>query len=111
MYSYEEPYSSRTAGLARRQRAAGTQRGLCIEHCLVGTGCHLWRLGLYYLALRHTLAARVTTVLYLSPPLTLVWAWLTFYEPLSWEMATGVASLFNGFVIFARAAAPARPIS
>lgn len=65
--------------------------------------------GLYYLALRHTSAARVTAVLYLSPPLTLVWAWLMFQEPLSWSMAAGLVISLAGIVIFARAGAPARP--
>ena len=57
---------------------------------------------LYYLALRHTSAARVTAVLYLSPPITMVWAWLMFDEPLSWEMAAGLVISLVGIVIFAR---------
>ncbi len=59
--------------------------------------------GLYYLALRHTSAARVTAILYLSPPVTMVWAWLMFDEPLSWAMAVGLVISLVGIVIFARA--------
>ena len=63
--------------------------------------------GLYYLALRHTSAARVTAILYLSPPVTMVWAWVMFNEPLSWAMAAGLLISLLGIVIFARAAPPA----
>ena len=62
---------------------------------------------LYYLALRHTSAARVTAILYVSPPVTMVWAWLMFNEPLSWAMAAGLAISLVGIVIFARAQKPA----
>ena len=62
--------------------------------------------GLYYLALRHTSAARVTAILYLSPPVTMVWAWLMFDEPLSWVMALGLVISLIGIVIFARAQQP-----
>lgn len=63
--------------------------------------------GLYYLALRHTSAARVTAILYLSPPVTMVWAWAMFDEPLSWSMAAGLAISLLGIAIFARAQRPA----
>ena len=59
--------------------------------------------GLYYLALRRSAAARVTVVLYLSPPVTMVWAWLMFGEPLSWAMALGFMVSLAGIVLFARA--------
>jgi drug/metabolite transporter (DMT)-like permease len=58
--------------------------------------------GLYYLALRRSSPARVTAVLYLSPPVVMVWAWLMFDEPLSWAMAAGLAVSLAGIVIFAR---------
>jgi drug/metabolite transporter (DMT)-like permease len=57
--------------------------------------------GLYYLALRRSSPARVTAVLYLSPPVVMVWAWLLFGEPLSWAMAIGLAVSLAGIVIFA----------
>ena len=62
--------------------------------------------GLYYLALRHTSAARVTAILYLSPPVTMLWAWALFNEPLSWAMAAGLAISLVGIVLFARAPGP-----
>ncbi|MGF6267222.1 hypothetical protein OKW49_008216 [Paraburkholderia youngii] len=36
--------------------------------------------------------ARVTSVLFLSPPVSLIWAWAMFREPLSWLMALGTVS-------------------
>ncbi|MEP9396787.1 DMT family transporter [Mesorhizobium sp. KR2-14] len=57
---------------------------------------------LYYLALRKSSPARVTAVLYLSPPVVMIWAWLMFDEPLSWAMACGLAVSLVGIVIVAR---------
>ncbi len=57
---------------------------------------------LYYLALRRSSPARVTAVLYLSPPVTMIWAWIMFGEPLSWAMAGGLAVSLGGIVLFAR---------
>lgn len=65
--------------------------------------------GLYYLALRHTSAARVTSTLYLSPPVTMLWAWLVFAEPLSWVMAAGLLVSLAGIVIFASGERQGRP--
>ncbi|WP_037282229.1 DMT family transporter [Rubellimicrobium mesophilum] len=56
---------------------------------------------LYYLALRRSSPARVTAVLYLSPPVTMVCAWVAFGEPLSWAMAGGLAVSLLGIVVFA----------
>ncbi|WP_080964263.1 DMT family transporter [Pseudomonas sp. WP18] len=47
--------------------------------------------GLYWLCLRRATATRVASVLYLSPPITLLWAWAMFGEPLSWQMVSGLA--------------------
>ena len=58
--------------------------------------------GLYYLALRKSSPARVTAVLYLSPPVTMIWAWAMFGEKLTWAMAFGFAISLAGIVIFAR---------
>lgn len=57
---------------------------------------------LYYLALRKSSPARVTAVLYLSPPVVMIWAWIMFGEPLSWTMAAGLAISLAGIVIVAR---------
>ncbi|WP_210527446.1 DMT family transporter [Rubellimicrobium arenae] len=54
---------------------------------------------LYYLALRRSSPARVTAVLYLSPPVTMIWAWVMFGEPLSWAMVVGLAVSLAGILI------------
>ena len=59
--------------------------------------------GLYYLALRHTSATRVTAVLYLSPPVTMIWAWVMFDEALTWQMAAGLLISLTGIIVFAGA--------
>lgn len=45
--------------------------------------------GLYWVCLRRSTPTRVASVLYLSPAVTLVWAWAMFGEPLSWLMLLG----------------------
>lgn len=61
---------------------------------------------LYYLALRKSSPARVTAVLYLSPPVVMIWAWIMFGEPLSWAMAGGLVVSLVGIIIVARAQKP-----
>lgn len=56
---------------------------------------------LYYLALRKSSPARVTAILYLSPPVTMIWAWVMFGEPLSWGIAAGLAVSLLGIIIVA----------
>ncbi|EPN68554.1 membrane protein, partial [Pseudomonas syringae pv. actinidiae ICMP 19101] len=46
--------------------------------------------GLYWVCLRRATATRVASVLYLSPPVTMLWAWAMFNEPLSWQIALGM---------------------
>lgn len=46
--------------------------------------------GLYWLCLRRASPTRVASILYLSPPVTMLWAWAMFNEPLSWPMALGM---------------------
>jgi drug/metabolite transporter (DMT)-like permease len=60
---------------------------------------------LYYIALRKSSPARVTAILYLSPPVTMIWAWIMFGEPLSWAMAFGLIVSLIGIVMVARAKA------
>src|SRR5262249_34861416 len=60
---------------------------------------------LYYAALRRSSPARGTAGLYLSPPVTTVWASIMFGEALTWTMAAGLAVSIAGIVIFARARA------
>jgi drug/metabolite transporter (DMT)-like permease len=59
--------------------------------------------GLYYVALQKSSPARVTAILYLSPPVTMMWAWAMFNEPLSWAMALGLGVSLIGITIVARA--------
>ncbi len=59
--------------------------------------------GLYWICLRRSSATRVTTVLFLSPPITMLWAWAMFSEPLSWQMASGMAISSVGIWIVLRA--------
>jgi drug/metabolite transporter (DMT)-like permease len=61
---------------------------------------------LYFIALRRLSPARVTAVLYLSPPVTMIWAWVMFGEPLSWPMAVGLLVSLGGIVILAKAQQP-----
>lgn len=62
--------------------------------------------GLYYIALRKSSATRVTAILYLSPPVTMLWAWLLFDEPLSWAMIAGLIVSLVGIIILARSQTP-----
>jgi len=62
--------------------------------------------GLYWICLRRTSATRVATVLYLSPPITMLWAWAMFDEPLSWKMAIGMAISSAGIWMVIRDEAP-----
>lgn len=65
---------------------------------------------LYYLALRKSSPTRVTAVLYLSPPVTMIWAWVMFSEPLSVAMGLGLVVSLIGIVIVSRGGlAPAAP--
>ncbi|MDO7895932.1 DMT family transporter [Pseudomonas citrulli] len=59
--------------------------------------------GLYWLCLRRATATRVASVLYLSPPITLLWAWAMFDEPLSVQMGAGMAVSALGIWLVVRA--------
>lgn len=58
--------------------------------------------GTYYLCLSRWPAARVTAVLYLSPPVTMTAAHLAFAEPLSPLMMAGTAVTLAGVALAAR---------
>ena len=60
----------------------------------------------YYICLRLYPAAQVAALIYLSPPMTMVWAWAMFDEPLSTAMGLGVAITLVG-VYFAIGRKPA----
>ncbi|WP_250494328.1 DMT family transporter [Caballeronia sp. GAWG1-1] len=62
--------------------------------------------GLYWLCLKRSSAARVSSVLFLSPSVTLVWAWAMFGEPLSWSMLAGTVVAAMGIVLMTRTPVP-----
>jgi drug/metabolite transporter (DMT)-like permease len=57
--------------------------------------------GLYYLCLARYAPARVTSVLYLSPPVTMLWATLLWGEPLTALMMLGTAITLAGVMLTA----------
>ncbi|WP_342346200.1 DMT family transporter [Burkholderia perseverans] len=57
--------------------------------------------GLYWACLRRSSPSRVTSVLFLSPPVTFIWAWAMFGEPLSWLMLVGTAISGLGVLLMA----------
>lgn len=63
--------------------------------------------GIYYLALRLYPAARVSAVIYLSPPVTLIWAWALFDEPLTLVLLLGLGVTLAGVWL---AAAPPQKV-
>jgi drug/metabolite transporter (DMT)-like permease len=54
--------------------------------------------GLYWLCLRRSTATRVGSLIYLTPPVTMLWAWLMFGEPLSTAAVVGFALCLLGSV-------------
>lgn len=59
--------------------------------------------GLYWLCLRRSSPTRVASVLYLSPAVTLVWAWAMFGDPLSWPIALGAGLCLLGVLVVVKA--------
>lgn len=57
--------------------------------------------GVYYICLRLYPPARITSVIYLSPPVTMVWAWAMFGEPLTPAMLAGLAVTLAGVMLAA----------
>lgn len=55
--------------------------------------------GLYWACLRRTSATRVGSLLYLTPPVTMAWAWLMFGEGIGWTMLTGLIVSLCGVVL------------
>ncbi|SEC40552.1 DMT family transporter [Rhodobacter sp. 24-YEA-8] len=56
----------------------------------------------YYTALRMFPAAKVSAAIYLSPPVTMVWAWALFSEPLTMAMFAGLAVTMLGVWLTSR---------
>jgi drug/metabolite transporter (DMT)-like permease len=55
--------------------------------------------GLYWLLLRRSPATRVASLIYFTPPVTMVWAWLMFREPLYPAGLLGLAICFLGVAL------------
>lgn len=56
---------------------------------------------IYYLFLRLYPPAMVSATVYLSPPVTMLWAWTLFHEPLTLAMALGLAVTLGGVALVA----------
>lgn len=57
---------------------------------------------IYYQFLRLYPPAVVSAVVYLSPPVTMIWAFFLFGEPLTWPMALGLIVTLAGVALVAR---------
>ncbi len=58
--------------------------------------------GLYWLCLRRASATRVGSLIYLTPPVTMAWAWAMFGEPLPTVAVVGAALCLLGVVLAQR---------
>jgi drug/metabolite transporter (DMT)-like permease len=56
----------------------------------------------YYTSLRLFPAAKVSAAIYLSPPVTMLWAWMLFSEPLTGAMFAGLAVTLVGVWVTSR---------
>lgn len=61
---------------------------------------------IYYLFLRLYPPAMVSATVYLSPPVTMIWAWLLFAEPLTLAMTAGLAVTLGGVALVATGRKP-----
>ena len=50
----------------------------------------------YYTSLRMFPVAKVSAAIYLSPPVTMLWAWMLFSEPLTFAMFAGLSVTLIG---------------
>lgn len=58
--------------------------------------------GVYYASLKIFSAAKVTAAIYLCPPVTMLWAWALFEEPLTIAMFVGLAITMAGVWLTSR---------
>lgn len=67
--------------------------------------------GLYWLCLRRGTATRIASLLYLTPPVTMLWAWAMFDEPLTLTAGAGFALCLAGVRLAVQPASrlPAKP--
>jgi drug/metabolite transporter (DMT)-like permease len=66
---------------------------------LIATFATYW---VYYTSLRLFPVAKVSAAIYLSPPVTMIWAWALFSEPLTMPMFLGLAITFVGVWLTSR---------
>ncbi len=58
--------------------------------------CTFAAYGFYWLCLARSSATRVASLMYLTPPVTAIWAWALFGQPLTWWVAAGFALCLLG---------------
>jgi drug/metabolite transporter (DMT)-like permease len=63
----------------------------------------------YYTSLRLFPVAKVSAAIYLSPPVTMIWAWLLFSEPLTVAMFGGLVVTLVGVWITSRSSPGRKP--
>lgn len=61
---------------------------------------------IYYTSLKLFPVAKVSAVIYLSPPVTMIWAWMLFSEPLTVAMFAGLAVTMVGVFMTTRGGEP-----
>lgn len=66
-------------------------------------GLSVFGIALYYWLVQRGAAARVTSLIYLSPPTTAVMGWIVFGEVLSWKILAGMALAMAGVALAVRA--------
>lgn len=67
--------------------------------------------GFYWLCLQRFSIQRISGALFLTPPVTMMWAWLQFGDPLTINAMTGVGLTLLGLPLLGNALAPARSVS
>jgi drug/metabolite transporter (DMT)-like permease len=55
--------------------------------------------GLYWLCLRRSTATRVGSLIYLTPPVTMIWGWLMFSEPITTPAIVGFVVCIVGVLL------------
>jgi drug/metabolite transporter (DMT)-like permease len=68
----------------RRTQHMPVHQSLCLAYAI------------YYTSLRLFPVAKVSAAIYLSPPVTMLWAWMLFSEPLTVAMLAGLAVTLIG---------------
>lgn len=90
------PFAAGSGGLVPAL-TPGYLTGILWLVCLATWGAWL----IYYLFLRLYPPAMVSATIYLSPPVTMIWAWALFGEPLTWPMAAGLVVTLAGVAMVA----------